>query len=141
MWCHRSSSLPNMHLYISRSRARTHTQFLASSPQVCAATATSVSLFSHTHVSSSVYVNLYVCVCSMFVTMMSVFLSASAYVYLYDVSGHFSSRQCKERGIDGRVGPRTGSSRRIVLAHCAGTRTAELLVGDACSDRCVECGV
>ena len=36
-----------------------------------------------------------------------------------DVSGYFSSHQWKGGGIDGRVSPRTGSSDRIVLAHCA----------------------
>ena len=32
------------------------------------------------------------------------------------------ARQWKGRGVDGGVSPRTGASRRIVLAHCAGTR-------------------
>ena len=37
-----------------------------------------------------------------------------------DVSGHFPSNQWKGEGIDGRVNPRTGTSDRIVLVHCAG---------------------
>ena len=38
-----------------------------------------------------------------------------------DVSGHFFSHQCKERGIDGRVDHRTGDNKRIVLVHYVGT--------------------
>ena len=39
-----------------------------------------------------------------------------------DTSGQVSPSQWKGRGIDGRVGPRTRASGRIVLAQCAGTR-------------------
>jgi len=39
-----------------------------------------------------------------------------------DVSGHVSPSQWKGRGIDGRLDPGLGPVKRIVLAHCAGTR-------------------
>jgi hypothetical protein len=37
--------------------------------------------------------------------------------------------------VDGRIGPRTGASERIVLAHCVGTHWVAFVVGNACSNR------
>jgi hypothetical protein len=37
--------------------------------------------------------------------------------------------------MDGRVGPRTGTSERMVLDHCTGTRRVVFVVGNVCSNR------
>ena len=56
----------------------------------------------------------------MFFPRLSSLKRKKIYVFWEDVSGYFSSHQWKGGGIDGRVSPRTGSSDRIVLAHCVG---------------------
>ena len=50
-------------------------------------------------------------------------------------SGRPLQVNCKERGIGGRVGPRTGASERIVLVHCSDTRRVAFVVGNSCSNR------